>query len=105
MQEFEEAKKVRFDISGLAVNEAAADSDADVIDEQAGNDVNLGVEINVERVNEVRDEAVNFLIKEHKYEKCDYDECMNNTGQLVTSVRWIDTYKGSNENPDWRRET
>jgi hypothetical protein len=91
-----------FEGGNLAANEAVGNSDVGDFDEQAWDDANTGVELDVEEARKGRDEEVKFLVKEHIYEKRAYDECVIKTGKPPTSVRWIDANKGSKENPNIR---
>jgi hypothetical protein len=80
----ENVKEARTEVNGLAVND-----DEEEFGELAWDDVNLGEQLDIEKVKKARDEEVRFLIKEGIYVKCDYDECLQKTGKYPASVRWI----------------
>ena len=70
----------------LAVNETAGDSIIGDFDEQPWNDVNVSVELDIKEMKNGRDAEVNFLIKEHIYEKLAYNGCRAKRGDSFSLV-------------------
>ena len=64
--------------------------------------MHLGEELDIEKVKVARAQEVKFLQDEGIYEKRDYGECLERTGKNLTTVRWIDTDKGTTGKPNIR---
>ena len=46
-----------------------------------------------------REEEMNYLIDKKKYKLAKVQECWEKTGKAPTTIRWVDTNKGSEEEP------
>ena len=82
------------DIGEVVVNQ----EDEYVIDDWAVDDI-TGKMIEVEKVNEARKEEIGFMKELGVFERSTREECVARTRKSPITTRWIDTNKGTEENP------
>ena len=88
-------------IAEVRIDWEKQESEQEKLMEEAWDDVKGG-KLKVEDVRKARKEEVSYMVKRGIWKLVPTAECWRKTGRAPIGTRWVDTNKGSDENPDVR---
>ena len=100
----EDVARLRVDMEIMGISDGGDDEHVDDMVYEQGDiwDGRSGVMLDPELVKVARKEELAFMRKIELFEEVAIEQCWNATGRAPIGTKWVDTDKGSEENPDVR---